>query len=135
MARNYVYRDSFILTNIGRFDIPESMQAYIEDYGAILPCGYQPFGILVSSYQGVMKISLAQREDTAALSDAILAQLADCGIHANTKVYTYHPTRYEGTRLMKRPSNKYRVVRKSAKTEKPVNKHTKKSRTYSRSAK
>lgn len=135
MARNYVYRDSFILTNIGRFDIPESMQAYIEDYGAILPCGYQPFGILISSYQGVMKISLAQREDTAALSDAILAQLANCGIHANTKVYTYHPTRYEGKRLMKRPARLKRTARKSIKAEKLTGRHVKRSRVYSRSAK
>lgn len=100
-----------------------------------MPCGYQPFGILISSYQGVMKISLAQREDTAALSDAILAQLANCGIHANTKVYTYHPTRYEGVRLMKRPARLQRTARKSIKAEKLTGRHVKRSRVYSRSAK
>lgn len=33
-------------------------------------------------------------------------------------VYTYHPTRYEGKRLMKRPARLKRTARKSIKAEK-----------------
>lgn len=100
MARNYVRRDSFILTNIGSFNLPASMEQYVEDYGAILPCAYQPFGILISSYKGIMKVSLAQRDDSPALADAFADELEQRGIPVTQKTYEYHPTRYDGHKLM-----------------------------------
>ena len=98
-ARDYVRRDSFILTNIGSFNLPASMEEYIEDYGAILPCAYQPFGILISSYKGIMKVSLAQRDDSPALADAFADELEQRGIPVKQKTYEFHPTRYDGLKL------------------------------------
>ncbi len=100
MARNYIRRDSFILTNIGEFCLPESMCPYVEDYGAILPSAHQPFGVLVSSYQGTMKVSLAQKDESGSLRDYFCAELERCGIHTEQKNYAYHPTRYDGAKLM-----------------------------------
>lgn len=120
MARDYVRRDSFILTNIGRFDIPVCMQEYVADYGAILPCAYQPLGVLVSSYQGTMKVSLAQRDFSPKLANAFAEELRNCGIEVNQMSYEYHPTRYDGTRLCRPQSNltllKRRKTKRSAKT-------------------
>lgn len=98
-ARNYVRRDSFILTNIGAFNIPESMQPYVLDYAAILPCAYQPFGVLVSSYKGYLKISLAQRDHNMDLVRNLLDTLASVGVHASTYSYPFHTTRYDGKHL------------------------------------
>ncbi|MDO4174193.1 MAG: hypothetical protein Q4D42_05465 [Eubacteriales bacterium] len=100
-ARNYIRRDSFILTNIGAFHLPESMQQYVLDYAAILPCAYQPFGVLVSSYNGNMKISLAQRDHSIDLVRNLLDTLAETGVRATTYSYLFHTTRYDGKRLAK----------------------------------
>lgn len=103
MGHNYLRRDSFILTNIGSFNLPESMEPYIEDYGAILPCACQPFGILISSYKGIMKVALAQRDDSPALADAFADELEQRGIPVRQMTYEYHPTRYDGLKL-RRPN-------------------------------
>lgn len=100
-ARNYIRRDSFILTNIGAFNIPQSMQPYILDYAAILPCAYQPFGVLVSSYRGYLKISLAQRDHNINLVRNLLQVLAEVGVQASTYSYPFHTTRYDGRYLAK----------------------------------
>ncbi|MDO4491239.1 MAG: hypothetical protein Q4B85_09240 [Lachnospiraceae bacterium] len=110
MARNYVRRDSFILTNIGAFSVPESMQEHIEDYGAILHCGYQPLGILVSSYKGIMKVSLAQREHSSRLANAFTAELEKTGVKVSKKTYIYHPTSYDGKYLMSSASRKSAIM-------------------------
>ena len=100
-ARNYIHRDSFILTNIGGFSIPKSMQKYILDYAAILPCASQPFGVLVSSYGGYLKISLAQRDCNMDLVRNLLDELTETGVHASTYSYPFHTTRYDGRYLDK----------------------------------
>lgn len=100
-ARSYIRRDSFILTNIGEFHVPESMQPYILDYAAILPSAYQPFGVLVSSYRGYLKISLAQRDHNIDLVRNVLKQLAEVDVQASTYSYVYHTTRYDGRYLAK----------------------------------
>ena len=61
-ARDYIRRDTFILTNIGEFKLPPSMEPYVADYSAILPCAFQPFGVLVSSYKDTLKVSISQRD-------------------------------------------------------------------------
>ncbi|MGN1031560.1 MAG: hypothetical protein ACI4PQ_08155 [Butyricicoccaceae bacterium] len=101
MARDYVRRDSFILTNIGSFNLPASMREHVQDYGAILPCAYQPFGILISSYRGIMKVNLAQRDNSPALARAFARELEKCGIPVSKVSYTYHPTRYDGEKLLR----------------------------------
>lgn len=100
-ARDYIRRDSFILTNIGAFQLPESMKPYVLDYAAILPCAYQPFGVLVSSYNGYLKISLAQRDFNMGLVRNLLDILAQTGVQASTYSYPFHTTRYDGRYLDK----------------------------------
>ncbi len=100
-ARNYIRRDSFILTNIGAFHIPESMRPYVLDYGAILPSAYQPFGVLVSSYNGYLKITLAQRDHNIDLVRNVLKTLSEVDVHASSYSYPYHTTRYDGRYLAK----------------------------------
>ena len=84
-ARDYICRDSFILTNIGPFRIPISMERHIADYGAILPCAHQPFGILVSSYCDTLKISLSQRDLRSDLVNNLVDVFSEIGFRA----YTY----------------------------------------------
>lgn len=98
-ARDYIRRDSFILTNIGAFSIPKSMQPYVVDYAAILPCAYQPFGVLMTSYNGYLKIVLAQRDRSMKLVRNLLNTLAEVGVHASTYSYPFHTTRYDGRYL------------------------------------
>lgn len=98
-ARAYIRRDSFILTNIGPFHVPVSMERYIADFGAILPCAHQPFGILVSSYRSTLKIALSQRDPRPDLVRNLVAVLEEIGFPAKTASYRFHVTRYEGTRL------------------------------------
>lgn len=98
-ARDYIRRDSFILTNIGTFAPTESMAAYIEDYTAILPCAHQPFGFLVSSYRDRLKLSVAQRDFDAALVPSMQAVLRELGFQTQTCSHTFHVTRYDGTHL------------------------------------
>ncbi|MDO5548706.1 MAG: hypothetical protein Q4F79_09505 [Eubacteriales bacterium] len=135
MARDYVRRDSFILTNIGRFDVPVCMQEYIEDYGAILPCAYQPLGVLVSSYRGTMKVSLAQRDFSPRLAHAFAEELENCGISVKQMSYEYHPTRYEGAKLCRRENASPSLKKGKGKRSKPVmTLHTKNTRSSSRSS-
>lgn len=98
-ARAYIRRDSFILTNIGPFHIPISMERHIADYGAILPCAHQPFGILVSSYCDTLKVALSQRDLRPDLVNHLVDVLGEIGFHAHTRSYMYHPTRYSGDRV------------------------------------
>lgn len=100
-ARNYIRRDSFILTNIGPFRVPVSMEKYIEDYGAILPCAHQPLGVLVSSYRDTLKISLSQRDERPDLMNHLVDVLGELGFPAKTKRYMFHVTRYDGEHLAK----------------------------------
>lgn len=51
----------FIRTHISEFKLLSSMEPLVADYSAILPCVFQPFGILVSSYKDTLKASIFQR--------------------------------------------------------------------------
>lgn len=100
-ARDYIRRDSFILTNIGTFKLPPSMEPYVLDYAAILPCAFQPFGVLVSSYKDTLKVSISQRDFNYHLVENIRAVLREISIDSEAKPYTFHVTRYDGKRLAK----------------------------------
>lgn len=100
-ARDYIRRDSFILTNIGAFRLPPSMEPYVLDYAAILPCAFQPFGVLVSSYKDVLKVSISQRDFNYHLVENIRSVLREIGFATEARPYTFHVTRYDGARLAK----------------------------------
>ena len=103
-ARDYIRRDSFILTNIGEFKLPPSMEPFVKDYSAILPCAFQPFGILVSSYKDTLKVSISQRDLNYHLVENIRAVLREIGFDTTALPYTFHVTRYDGLRLAKEDS-------------------------------
>lgn len=98
-ARAYIRRDSFILTNVGPFHIPFSMERHIVDYGAILPCAHQPFGILISSYRDALKITLSQRDLRPDLVKNLVDVIGETGFRAQISSYMFHPTRYDGERV------------------------------------
>lgn len=100
-ARDYIRRDTFILTNIGAFKLPPSMEPLVTDYAAILPCAYQPFGVLVSSYQDTLKVSLSQRDFNYKLVENVRDVLREIGFETTALPYTFHVTRYDGQRLAK----------------------------------
>ena len=100
-ARDYIRRDSFILTNIGEFKLPPSMEPFVRDYSAILPCAFQPFGILVSSYRDTLKVSISQRDFNYHLVENIRAVLRELGFETTALPYTFHVTRYDGLHLAK----------------------------------
>lgn len=68
VTTDFVLEDSFLITNVGRFALPESCRPYVLDYGAILPCAVQPFALLISSYGDKMKLSVARATTICRLS-------------------------------------------------------------------
>lgn len=95
---DFVLEDSFLITNVGRFKMPESCMEYIQDYGAILPCAAQPFAMLISSFGDNMKLSVAQRDHDFQVVELLTNSLQQLGIHANTDSYPFMVTKYDGIR-------------------------------------
>ena len=95
VTMDFVLEDSFLITNVGRFTMPESCRPYVLDYGAILPCAVQPFALLISSYGDTMKLSVAQRDsDMQIVGD--LSSLHEIGVEAESRSYPFVVTRYDG---------------------------------------
>lgn len=97
VTRGFVRADSFLVTNVGRFTLPACMEPYILDYGAVLPCGAQPFALLISSYRGKMKISVAQRDHDLAVVCGMIRAFESLGVNARMESEPYYVTRYDGT--------------------------------------
>lgn len=99
LSRNFVLEDSFLVTNVGRFHLPESCMPYVLDYGAVLPCALQPFAMLISSFGEKMKLSLAQRDHDFTVVQTMLHDLRTIGVPAEAMSYPFAVTRYDGTKL------------------------------------
>lgn len=96
VSKNFVLEDSFLITNVGAFHLPPSMTPYVLDYGAVLPCASQPCAVLVSSYQGTMKISIAQRGHDLDLPTLFSNELSALGIDIRLHSYPFRVTWYDG---------------------------------------
>lgn len=96
LCRDFVLEDSFLITNVGEFRLPESCRPYVLDYGAVLPTAVQPFALLVSSYNGKMKLSVAQRDHDLTVVSGLARGLGEIGVHAETRSYPFAVTRYDG---------------------------------------
>ena len=96
VCKDFVLEDSFLITNVGRFKLPESCMPYVLDYGAILPCAAQPFAMLVSSFGDRMKLSVAQRDHDMQVVEDLTAGLQEIGVQAQTMSYPFRMTRYNG---------------------------------------
>lgn len=96
MTRTFVQSDSFLITNVGRFALPPSMEPYVTGYGAVLPCAAQPFAMLISSYGGTMKISIAQRDHDLAVCSDFVSMLNGLDIRARMESYPFYVTQYDG---------------------------------------
>ena len=96
LTEDFVLEDSFLITNVGRFTMPESCRPYILDYGAILPCAVQPFAMLVSSYGDTMKLSVAQRDHDMQVVGDLMSGLHEVGIEPELRSYPFVVTRYDG---------------------------------------
>lgn len=96
IARQFVVDDSFLITNVGQFRLPESMRPYVLDYGAVLPCSVQPFAMLISSYNGKMKLSIAQRDHDFQVCADLRNQLEGLGVPTEMSSYPFLVTRYDG---------------------------------------
>lgn len=95
-TRDFVKEDSYLITNVGQFKLPECCLPYVLDYGAILPCATQPFAMLVSSYHGKMKLALAQRDHDLQVCNDFVKQLREIGVDAQVNSYPFACTRYNG---------------------------------------
>ena len=96
LSKNFVLEDSFLITNVGEFKVSDSMKPYIRDYGALLPCAAQPCAMLISSYNGQMKLSITQRGHDLDLAAQMVAQLAGLGVHTSILSYPFYVTKYNG---------------------------------------
>lgn len=96
IARQFVVDDSFLITNVGQFRLPACMHPYVLGYGAVLPCSVQPFAMLISSYNGLMKLSIAQRDHDFQVVTDLQQQLVEMGIPADMSSYPFLVTRYNG---------------------------------------
>lgn len=96
LCRDFVLEDSFLITNVGRFHLPESCMKYVADYGAVLPCAVQPFAMLISSFGDKMKLSIAQRDHDFAVVQDMLHDLHEIGVPAASLSYPFTVTQYDG---------------------------------------
>lgn len=96
MVHNFVHADSFLITNVGQFKLPECMRPYVLDYGAVLPSASQPFGMLISSYGGKMKISIAQHDHDMQVCAKFVQLLGEIGVEASMSSYPFVVTRFNG---------------------------------------
>lgn len=96
VTMDFVLEDSFLITNVGRFTMPESCRPYVLDYGAILPCAVQPFALLISSYGDTMKLSVAQRDSNMQIVGDLMSGLHEIGVEAESRSYPFVVTRYDG---------------------------------------
>lgn len=103
MSKNFVLEDSFLITNVGEFRVPESMKPYVLDYGAVLPCACQPCAMLISSYNGNMKISIAQRTHDLDLAVGFSNLLSQLGIDVRMNNYPFRVTWYDGAIASRTP--------------------------------
>lgn len=95
-ARDFVLRDSFLVTNVGEFRLPKSMHPYVLEYGAVLPSAAQTFALLISSYNGTMKVSIAQKDHDLDVCAHMVELLGELGIHAELSSYPFRVTKYSG---------------------------------------
>lgn len=96
VARNFVLQDSFLVTNVGRFALPDSMLPYVEEYGAILPSAAQTYALLISSYNGTMRVSIAHKDQDFDVCNEMVSLLSELGIHADSRTEPFCVTRYSG---------------------------------------
>ena len=96
ICKDFVLEDSFLITNVGRFKLPESCMPYVVDYGAVLPCAVQPFAMLVSSFGDRMKLSVAQRDHDMEVVEMLCEGLYEIGVETETMSYPFRITRYNG---------------------------------------
>lgn len=96
VARNFVLEDSFLVTNVGRFALPESMTPYVQEYGAILPSAAQTYALLISSYNGLMRVSIAHKDNNFDVCNEMVSLLGELGIHAEIHTEPFRSTRYSG---------------------------------------
>ena len=96
LCKDFVLEDSFLITNVGRFKLPDSCMPYVLDYGAVLPCAVQPFAMLVSSFGDRMKLSVAQRDHDMEVVEMLCAGLREIGVDATSKSFPFRVTRYNG---------------------------------------
>ncbi len=96
LVHNFVHGDSFLITNVGEFKLPDCMRPYVLDYGAVLPSASQPFGMLISSYGGKMKLSIAQHDHDMQVCTNFVKLLSEIGIDAAMKSYPFVVTRFSG---------------------------------------
>ena len=96
LCRDFVLEDSFLITNVGRFKMPESCMPYVLDYGAVLPCAVQPFAMLVSSFGSRMKLSVAQRGHDMQVINSLVNGLQEIGVETRTVQYPFRVTKYNG---------------------------------------
>ena len=102
ICRNFVLEDSFLITNVGRFQLPPSCMPYVLDYGAVLPCAVQPFAMLVSSFGKRMKLSIAQRDHDMQVVESLVAGLHEIGVETEEHSYPFRVTRYNGLECAQR---------------------------------
>lgn len=102
ITHSFVHEDSFLITNVGKFSLPACMLPYIEEYGAVLPCASQPFAMLISSYNGKMRLSVAQRDHDLAVCSEITSALCALGVSAMLESYPFYVTKYDGSEAASR---------------------------------
>lgn len=96
LCKSFVLEDSFLITNVGEFRLPASCTPYVLDYGAVLPTAVQPFALLISSYNGKMKLSIAQRDHDLTVVAGLVRGLAEIGVRADSRAYPFAVTKYDG---------------------------------------
>ena len=86
---------TYIITNMGRVELPQSMEQYVEEIYPCLPTALNPFTLAVVSYKGELVLNVAQRSADTDVCERFVEILNELEIPAEiSRVYTFHTMRY-----------------------------------------
>lgn len=88
---------TYVITNMGRVDLPPSMEPYIEEIYPCLPTALNPFTLAIVSYRGELVINVAQRSSETDVCERFVEILNTLEIPAEiSKVSSFHTMHYNG---------------------------------------
>lgn len=88
-------QSTYIITNMGKLSLPESMEPYVKDFYPCLPTALNPFTLAVVSYRDELVISVTQRDADTDVCERFTEILDRFGIPAYiSEVFSFHTMRY-----------------------------------------
>ncbi len=86
---------TYVITNMGRVDLPFSLEQHVKELYPCLPTAVNPFTLALVSYRGELVLNVAQRSPDTGVCERFVELLNGFDIPAEiSKVYSFHTMRY-----------------------------------------